>query len=120
VAARPLIVSSPTYQTPASELFDLLERPAWWARAECREHPLRLFFPSRENRGALCQARAVCHLCPVLDECREWAMAQEDLHGIFGGLSAEQRQGSTVHLPLVDRAMGSACGPGWAITQHPA
>jgi WhiB family redox-sensing transcriptional regulator len=51
--------------------------------------------PSRNNRIAL--AKAVCASCPVIQMCREHALAVQEPYGIWGGLSEDER------LVIVDR-----------------
>jgi WhiB family redox-sensing transcriptional regulator len=51
--------------------------------------------PSRNNRIAL--AKAVCAACPVIQMCREHALAVQEPYGIWGGLSEDER------LIIVDR-----------------
>ena len=38
------------------------------------------------------QAKALCAQCPVRRECAEYAIAAIEPHGIWGGLSIEDRQ----------------------------
>lgn len=62
---------------------------AWSARGACRQLPTRIFFPTRgEEVGA---ARAVCGACPVLAECRAYALGVPGLKGFWGGLSEWER-----------------------------
>jgi WhiB family redox-sensing transcriptional regulator len=62
---------------------------AWSARGACRRVPTEVFFPTRgEDVGA---ARAVCAACPVLADCRAYALAVPGLKGIWGGLSERER-----------------------------
>ncbi len=37
------------------------------------------------------RAAALCAGCPVLQQCRDWALRCEDLHGVYGGTTPEQR-----------------------------
>ncbi len=72
-------------------LDDLLDlRGTDWMRAAlCAQTDPELWFP--EMGGSSSAAKAVCARCPVLDDCREWALAQEDFHGICGGMSHRER-----------------------------
>jgi WhiB family redox-sensing transcriptional regulator len=45
--------------------------------------------PSRNNRIA--RAKAVCASCPVIQQCREHALAVQEPYGIWGGLSEDER-----------------------------
>lgn len=48
------------------------------------------FYP--DKTGSYRQARKVCAGCPVLEQCRAWALATREPHGMWGGLSEHQRQ----------------------------
>jgi hypothetical protein len=37
-------------------------------------------------------AVALCYTCPIRPQCRDYAMARPDLHGIFGGTTEGQRR----------------------------
>lgn len=36
-------------------------------------------------------AKAICMTCPVLQQCRNWAIANDIRYGVWGGLSAKER-----------------------------
>jgi WhiB family redox-sensing transcriptional regulator len=71
-------------------------RTGWRDDAACRGAGTAAFF----SRDPLAEAAAVrvCHGCPVMAECREWALAHEtlvplnDQFGVWGGLTHEQRR----------------------------
>ncbi len=77
------------------DLVALVRRPAWHARAACRGAPTEVFFPpgggSVENRTAM--ARMLCDHCPVVNECRAFAEADESLVGWWAG--GVRRKGGT-------------------------
>lgn len=67
---------------------------AWMQSAACRGLS-HLFFPdaaerpqARERREA--RAREICHGCPVLSTCREFARDQHE-YGFWGGESEDER-----------------------------
>ncbi|OLM03566.1 WhiB-like transcription regulator [Pseudonocardia sp. Ae406_Ps2] len=66
----------------------------WRTRAACRDVDPELFFPTATAGAALIEAEsaavAVCTGCPVIAECRRWAVAEQP-HGIAGGLTEAQR-----------------------------
>lgn len=66
--------------------------PDWAERAACRHHDPSLWFPDREDtkRDAYRQARKICHTCPVLLVCREYALYEGEKHGMWGGLTPRQ------------------------------
>jgi WhiB family redox-sensing transcriptional regulator len=69
-------------------------RPMWMRRAACRGLDPELFFPVRDqhvNSDAE-NARVVCASCSVRSECLEYALANEEQLGMWGGLSIEQRR----------------------------
>lgn len=45
--------------------------------------------PRRRNRDNA--AKAVCATCPVIQQCREHALAVQEPFGIWGGLTEEER-----------------------------
>jgi WhiB family redox-sensing transcriptional regulator len=47
-------------------------------------------FENHERRALL--AKDVCVQCPVLQQCREWALSHHEEHGVWGGLSEGDRQ----------------------------
>ena len=60
-----------------------------WPTAGCRGMDPALFFPSRgEDVKA---AQRVCAACPVAAECLDYAMANNERFGIWGGTSERQR-----------------------------
>ena len=72
---------------------------AWQPIALCRGNHSHLFFPpstserkeERERREI--RAKAVCTVCPVQTDCRDYAMQIREPYGIWGGLTeAERRQ----------------------------
>lgn len=72
------------------QLADLVSRPAWMAKAACRDHPEVSFFPVRgESTGA--PAKAVCRSCSVRAECYAYAVEHEE-RGIWGGTSERERR----------------------------
>lgn len=66
----------------------VLERPGWQHRAACRGEPVGTFFPS----GRPVRAQVVCSECPVRVECADYALADPELVGVWGGLSTVERR----------------------------
>ncbi|MBL1091557.1 WhiB family transcriptional regulator [Streptomyces sp. NPDC001739] len=67
----------------------------WRHRARCRDEDPELFFPVGSTGPSLLQiqeAKAVCRQCPVIAECRDWALASGQDNGIWGGLDEEERR----------------------------
>ncbi|WNM68991.1 WhiB family transcription factor [Mycobacterium Phage TribleTrouble] len=63
----------------------------WQADALCAQVDPDLFFPERGQPGA--PAKSVCARCPVIDQCREFALSSPtELWGVWGGLSQRERR----------------------------
>ncbi|HLN05572.1 MAG TPA: WhiB family transcriptional regulator [Acidimicrobiales bacterium] len=75
---------------------NLLQRPAWMASAACRGMGTAIFFPGLfdDSVELLEQARAVCARCPVVDECRDYAVEAEEprLVGTWAGTTEYDRR----------------------------
>ena|ERR1700728_319490 len=69
---------------------DLIQREPWMARGACRDVPTQWFFPELERSVAV--ARALCAACDVRPECRDFALADPDILGIWGGTTATERE----------------------------
>lgn len=62
----------------------------WQNRANCMGVDPDLFFP--ERGASTREAKAVCHGCVVRDECLDYALANGEKFGIWGGLSERERR----------------------------
>ena len=68
----------------------------WTDDAECKGKPGHIFFPDdtrgrpRDGNDLYARARAICHRCPVVQECLNDGL--DELHGMWGGLSPNERQ----------------------------
>lgn len=77
--------------------------PNWMRNAACRDMDTEMFFPVRglhnENAETVARqtsyAKAVCALCPVLNDCREYILGEslryENDFGIWAGMTPEER-----------------------------
>ncbi|MGH8922934.1 MAG: WhiB family transcriptional regulator [Actinomycetes bacterium] len=82
-----------------AEIAELMAQPApgaWAAQGRCRDTDPELHQPTgaEDSIGYRRQARAakaVCRSCPVLAECRDWAMATDET-GIWGATTPAQRR----------------------------
>lgn len=68
----------------------------WQFDAACRINDPSMFFHPEGERGAARRRRAdaakeVCLACPVLQECREHALAAREPYGVWGGMSEDER-----------------------------
>jgi WhiB family redox-sensing transcriptional regulator len=62
----------------------------WQNDAICRGMDPNLFYVKRG--GSSRYARAVCARCPVVDACLEYAIANKETFGIWGGRSERERR----------------------------
>ncbi|GAB3971553.1 WhiB family transcriptional regulator [Streptomyces sp. 549] len=79
-----------------TELFQQLlveeaeEEFGWQERALCAQTDPESFFP--EKGGSTREAKKVCLACEVRSECLEYALANDERFGIWGGLSERERR----------------------------
>ncbi len=59
-------------------------------RALCAQTDPEAFFP--EKGGSTREAKRICQGCEVKDECLEYALANDERFGIWGGLSERERR----------------------------
>src|SRR4051794_26363023 len=62
----------------------------WQERALCAQTDPEAFFP--EKGGSTREAKRVCLTCDVRGECLEYALANDERFGIWGGLSERERR----------------------------
>jgi len=63
---------------------------SWQERALCAQTDPEAFFP--EKGGSTREAKRVCVSCEVRSECLEYALANDERFGIWGGLSERERR----------------------------
>lgn len=66
------------------------EATEWMRDGLCAQTDPDAFHP--DKYGSVEPAKAVCGVCPVLAECRSWALETDQRFGVWGGLSARERQ----------------------------
>ncbi|PZR54363.1 WhiB family transcriptional regulator [Xylanimonas oleitrophica] len=62
----------------------------WQERALCAQTDPEAFFP--EKGGSTREAKKVCASCEVRSECLDYALANDERFGIWGGLSERERR----------------------------
>jgi len=80
----------------------------WRSAAACRAADPDLFFPVSSSGKALdevAQAKAICARCHVHRECLAFALATRQRHGVWGGLSEDERY-------LLEKVQGRRPDPG--------
>lgn len=76
---------------------DLAAQPHrdWWGHAACRKEGSDMFYPdgkSEQYRPQIEKAKAMCDACPVRQQCLAWALATGESHGIYGGMTDDERR----------------------------
>ena len=77
----------------------------WRFLAACRSADPDLFFPvslSGPSMAQVAEAKAICAGCPVRRECLAFALRTHQVHGVWGGLSEQER------YPLRSAALAGA------------
>ena len=66
----------------------------WRSAAACRSCDPDLFFPLSSSGPGIeqvAQAKQVCARCPVRRECLAFALRTRQAHGVWGGLTEQER-----------------------------
>jgi WhiB family redox-sensing transcriptional regulator len=72
------------------DMAQLLHRPAWQALAACRASDPNVFVLKLGQSSE--EAKAVCAGCAVTEACLDFALADDQLAGVWGGTSAGERK----------------------------
>lgn len=67
----------------------------WQEQGLCREQDPEMFFLPDHCRGEekeqrILLAKKVCGACPVIEQCRKYAIETDQRFGVWGGLSEEE------------------------------
>jgi WhiB family redox-sensing transcriptional regulator len=84
------IIEAPSNELEESPFDELGEEQGWQERALCAQTDPEAFFP--EKGGSTREAKRVCTTCDVRSECLEYALANDERFGIWGGLSERERR----------------------------
>ena len=68
----------------------LIENLPWAGQAKCLQADPDTFFP--EKGGSTREAKRICVDCEVRVECLEYALANDERFGIWGGMSERERR----------------------------
>ena len=92
IRVRELVM--PTDRRPRQPLVDAWE---WQVGAAGRGMGVEIFFHPYDDESRTARerriehAKTICQDCPVLDQCRDHALATREPYGIWGGLSESER-----------------------------
>ncbi len=73
-----------------SDLLAVEQDLGWMEQAKCLDADPETFFP--EKGGSTREAKRICNACDVREECLEYALANDERFGIWGGLSERERR----------------------------
>ena len=62
----------------------------WRFHGICRDEP-EAWFPGSNDEAGIAAAKKDCATCPVIAQCREWALDTKEPHGVWGGMSERDR-----------------------------
>jgi hypothetical protein len=63
----------------------------WMSRAACRDMDVDVFFPHDTDEAGIAAAKRVCHGCPALSDCLDYAVETMQKHGVWGATTAKGR-----------------------------
>jgi len=63
-----------------------------WAEHGACKGKTALFFPEPGDTKSAARAFEICATCPVLEQCREHVMTNEERYGIWGGMNGVRRR----------------------------
>lgn len=81
--------------TQARVISRIDERWEWADHGHCQELPDLFYNAETEPKGLRRRKEAaavkICAGCPVLAECREHALVNDELYGVWGGMTEAER-----------------------------
>ncbi|RRQ24989.1 WhiB family transcriptional regulator [Rhodococcus sp. Eu-32] len=100
--SRAFSLSARQLPNPVAENWD------WQLHAHCKYDAIETFFPTtglkhRERLRLEQRAKDICSQCPVITECRSFAMQSAEPYGIWGGLTPRERAMRIPHRTADER-----------------
>ena len=97
-----MVVTSSITQNDVEQPFSWIPDAPWMDDAKCKGMNTEIFF-GKEYHGIqrhrptltsieIRRAKAVCAVCPVLEECFTFAMENDEEYGVWGGTTHRDRQ----------------------------
>ena len=75
---------------PSTEDVIPLMNLAWRQRSACRGVDPDIFYPATDEEAD--EAKAICAVCPVREACLEYALANRERDGVWGGATERERR----------------------------
>ena len=109
------VVRAPAASRRPSMRYESNERDerSWQDNANCLGVDPDLFFP--ERGASTREAKEVCRGCVVREDCLEYALANGEKFGIWGGLSERERRRIRRQRALSGRRVASASTRPWVL-----
>ena len=63
---------------------------SWRAHAACRGIDPNIFYPASDEDAE--EAKGICAACPVRQACLEYALANRERDGVWGGATERERR----------------------------
>ena len=63
---------------------------SWRQRAACRGVDPDVFYPISDEEAE--EAKSICRVCPVREACLEYALANRERDGVWGGATERERR----------------------------
>lgn len=80
------------YMQLLSEFSLVMQTFDWMQDAACRGRKDVDFFPEIGYNGKAPQAVRLCHICPVREDCLDFAIVNDIDYGIWGGTNPRERR----------------------------
>ena len=77
-----------------TELLRIFNGAKWMADAVCAQADPDAMYPQFWHQVAT--AKVACQSCPVRREGLDWAIDNEERHGVWGGMTPEERDAEVV------------------------
>jgi WhiB family redox-sensing transcriptional regulator len=85
------------------------QTPPWMAYAECQGVDPDIFFPEHDfsAKYQVAQAKQFCNVCAAKKACLNYAIANGEVQGVWGGMTPQERRQERRRRGL-SRPVGSA------------
>ena len=88
-----LAQTAPTDAEDYSWMVRFLQPEPWTLDAACQGTDPDAFFPDKNDPGrSTTAAKRICAGCPVVQQCLEYALKNNEKFGVWGGLSEQSRR----------------------------
>ncbi|MFD3039343.1 MULTISPECIES: WhiB family transcriptional regulator [Mycolicibacterium] len=81
--------------------------PDWRSHSSCRDvDPMVFYGPDHERAAArrrrVARAKAICQSCPVRQACLRQSLRVPEQHGVWGGLTPDERDDILTALSVIN------------------